>query len=193
MIGAMFTSVAKAADQAPPSWVVEPEVRAGADFTMGDARRIFHQALDLGVGAMVWRSGWGWRGRGALAIEPVIDVGPGASLAIFRARIGIERDWYSHLVTALDLGGSVRRLSTDEIARSVPGFEASANLGWRASVSARWSLTASLRFSATWFSRDEFIWQELGVSLALSRTSGALRSPAEVGVAEPAAYRMGYL
>jgi hypothetical protein len=164
---------ARAADgmAAPPAgWVVETEARIGGDATVGDARRIIHQSLDLGVGASIRRDGSAWRWRASLALEPLTDVGPGASLQIYRARLGVERDWRRHLVTALDLGGSLRRLSiSDELRRSVPGIEGLVEVGWRSFLGARWALTTSLRSSTTWFVRDVFVWQEIGASLTLGR------------------------
>jgi hypothetical protein len=170
LVAAAFTRSAAAADR--PPWLVEPEARVGADLTAGSAREIIHEALELGLGVTARRAGWAWRGRANLDVEPLTDVGPGASLQIFRLCVGVERDWRRHLVTALDLGAALRRLSiTDEITRTAPGISASAEVGWRFFVADRWSLTPSLRASTTWFSPDQFLWHELGVALTVGRTA----------------------
>jgi hypothetical protein len=164
---------ARAADApARAGWQLEPTARGGAPATLGSAREIIHQTLDLGVGAAVWREGSAWRWRAELAVEPLTDVGPGASLQIFRAHLGVERDWRRHLVTAVELGAAARRLSiSDEITRTTMGIDGVVEIGWRSFVGARWSLTASLRSTTTWFVTDLFAWQELGVSLAVGRCS----------------------
>jgi hypothetical protein len=170
LVGGAFAKTAAAADRLPSPWLVEPEARVGADVTAGSARAIIHETLELGVGVTARREGWAWRARAGLDVEPLTDIGAGASLQIFRAHVGVERDWRRHLVTALDLGGAVRRLSiADEITRTAPGITALAEIGWRVFLGARWSLTAGLRSSTTWFFPDQFLWQEIGVALTLGR------------------------
>jgi hypothetical protein len=170
LVGGAFVSTAAAAEGPPSPWLVEPEARVGADVTAGSAREIIQQSLELGVGVTARREGWAWRGRAGLDVEPLTDIGPGASLQIFRAHVGVERDSRRHLVTALDLGGTVRRLSiADEITRTTPGITALAEVGWRVFLGSRWSVTASLRSSTTWFFPDQFLWQELGIALTLGR------------------------
>jgi hypothetical protein len=173
LVGAASASAAEAPDQPRPRWLVEAEARVGGNATVGPAREIIREALDLGVGAAARREGSPWRWRAGLTVEPLTDVGPGASLQIFRARAGVERDWRRHVVTAVELGGALRRISIDdEITRSTLGIDAGAELGWRSFLGARWSLTASVRSSTTWFVSDLVIWQELGVSLTLGRRAG---------------------
>jgi hypothetical protein len=158
------------AAEAAPRWRLEPRGGLEANVTLGDARRVIHQTLGLTAGVAVGRDGSPLRWRAGVGLAPFTDVGPGASLALVRAEVGVERAWRPHVLTAFELGGVVRRLSiADELTRSVPGVEGAVELGWCFFPGARWSATASLRYSGAWFVRDLFYWQELGVSITVAR------------------------
>jgi hypothetical protein len=140
------------------------------DLPIGDARSLIHWALGGGLSLSARREGDAHRWRASLEVEPVTDVGPGASLQLARAQLGAERLWRGHLLTAFDLGGVFRRLSiADELTHTASGVGASAEVGWRFSPAARWSMTGGVRYSISWFTTDGFTWQQLGLFLGLER------------------------
>jgi hypothetical protein len=161
---------------APPRWLFEPGARLNVDFPIGDARSLIHWALGAGLSLSAGREGSAHRWRASFELEPVTDIGPGASLELLRAQLGFERLWRRHLVTALDLGGVFRRLSIwDQLTRTTPGVGASAEVGWRFLAAARWSMTGGFRYSASWFTTDGFVWQQLGVFFGLERIAAGPR------------------
>jgi hypothetical protein len=152
----------RAAD-APP-WRFHPGARVILDFPVGDARLLIGRALGVGLSLSVGPEGSAHRGRVSLGIQPLTDVGPGASLQLLSAQVGAERWWRRRLVTALELGGVLRHLSLGhELGRTSLGVGATMQAGWRALSGGRWSMTGGIRYAVSWFSTDGFIWQQLGL------------------------------
>ncbi|HVZ72090.1 MAG TPA: hypothetical protein VHJ20_06920 [Polyangia bacterium] len=152
-------------------WRVEPSAGALADAVFGNAGALTQWAAGAQLGATARREGSPWGLRLRLDIEPVTDVGPGASLALASARLGVERAWGSHLVGAVDAGGAARRLSiSDELTHTAIGIEASVELGWRFVVARRCVATVGVRYAETWFVSDFFFWKRAGALLSVALT-----------------------
>ena len=171
----LVTTASRARAETPglttaPRWLFEPGARLNVDLPVGDARALIHRALGVGLTLSAGREGSAHHWRAALELEPVTDVGPGASLQLARAQLGVERLWRRHLVTALELGGVLRRLSlSDELTRTTPGVGSSFEVGWRFFAPARWSLTGGARYSISWFRTDAFFWQQVGFFFGVER------------------------
>jgi hypothetical protein len=164
------------ADRTPGRWVFEPGARSNLDFPVGDARSIIHDAFGFSLGLAAGREGAAHRWRASLGLEPVTDVGPGASLQLGWAQLGVEHLWWRHFEAALDLGAAMRRLSIgDELTRTTFGVGASAEVGWRFFPRPRWSVTSGVRYTPTWFITDGFLWQQIGVFFGVERRAAAPR------------------
>ena len=151
-------------------WVAEPRAFVGGVVPVGDAARIYGGALGLGIGAAFGRPESRLRWRTSLEAQLATDVGAGASLSVYRAALGAAFAWRGHLLTALDLGPSLRRLALGgEISRSQLGGALVAELGWRFRPEARWSVTLGVRGSVALYPGDAFQWSDLGACLTLER------------------------
>jgi hypothetical protein len=163
---------ANAASSSP--WSFEPRAFLGGVFPLGEPRRLFGQAGELGLGVALGRLNGRIRARVLVGLEPALGVGGGASITIARASFGAERVWRRRLVTALDVGAVLRRISVgDEISHDVAGTFGAAEIGWRFAPSRRCSLTASARYSFTGFREDAFAWHELGARITVGWASAA--------------------
>jgi hypothetical protein len=161
---------ARADDATGRALVLEGRAGVAADAMLSDARGVIDDAFGLALGASAGRAGSPWRGRLTVELAPVTDVGPGASLALFAARLGVERSWRRRLVTAIEVGAVARRLSiSDEITRTSSGPGIAVELGWRLPLGARWALEPAARYEAAWYTRDGFIWQQVGLLVAFER------------------------
>jgi hypothetical protein len=157
-------------------WALEPRAFVGAHELLGDPRRLARHGLDVGVGLAVGRSGGPFRGRATFEAEPLTDIGEGASLSIFRARLGVDRVWRDHLVTAFDADAALRRVSAGEDLTTWRwGADGTLELGWRFALPRRWALTPSLRYTGGWFSADQFGWHELGLAVGVERRVAVAR------------------
>ncbi|HVZ72088.1 MAG TPA: hypothetical protein VHJ20_06905 [Polyangia bacterium] len=149
-------------------WQAEPSVGVVTDVILGDARAIARWTAGAELAATARREGSPWGGHVALEAEPATDVGPGASLSLWSARLGLERTWVRHIVAAVDVGGTARRLSIEnEVTHTAMGAGATLELGWRLLVARRAVATVGAHYSVTRFSSDYFYWQQAGLSLSL--------------------------
>jgi hypothetical protein len=162
-----------AVSQAAPArrWVLEPRAFVGGALVLGDARELYGAAPDLGLGIAVGRPGARLRWRASLDLQPAPSIGPGISITLLRANLGVAFTWRRHLVTALEAGPILRRIAIeDEISRTALGASVVGELGWRFRPWARWSLTPSVRYSTAWFYGDLwFFWRDVSAFVTIER------------------------
>jgi hypothetical protein len=152
------------------SWVAEPRAFVGGAVPMTNAARVYGGAPDLGVGIAVGHRGARFRWRGSVDAQLALEVPARASLSFYRVGLGAAFTWRDHLLTALDLGPILRRLSLgDEITNTAFGGSLVAELGWRFRPDARWALTVGARGSIALYPGDYFYWSDVGACLTLER------------------------
>jgi hypothetical protein len=167
-----WTAEGEAVSTAAPerSWVLEPRAFLGVAVPVNYAARLYGGASDLGVGVAVGHPGARLRWRASFDAQLAADVGAGASLSFYRVGLGAAFTWRDHLLTALDVGPSLRHISLgDEISNSVLGGALVAELGWRFRPDARWALTLGARGSIAYYPGDYFYWGDVGACLSLER------------------------
>lgn len=151
-------------------WVVEPRAFAGGDAPTGDAARLYGAAPDLGVGVAVGRLGARLRWRASLEAQLATGVGAGAALSFYRLDLGAALTWRDHILTALDLGPTLRHLALgDEVSDTVVGGSLAAELGWQFHLRQRWALTIAARSSISLYQHEAFFWTDVGARLTLAR------------------------
>jgi hypothetical protein len=169
-----WTAEGTAVSTAAPdrSWVAEPRAFLGGAVPVTNAARVYGGAPDLGVGVAVGHPGARLRWRASFDAQLAMEVGAGASLSFYRVGLGAAFTWRDHLLTALDLGPILRRLSLgDEISNTVLGGSLVAELGWRFRPAARWAVTVGARGSIALYPVDAFYWGDVGACLTLERLS----------------------
>jgi hypothetical protein len=153
-----------------PTWDIEPRAFVGGAAPTGDAARIYGAAPDLGVGVALGRRGARLRWRASFDAQVAAGVAAGASLSFYRVDLGAAFTWRDHLVTAVDLGPILRRLSLgDEISNTVFGGSVATEVGWRFRPEARWALTIGARASISHYAYEAFNWTDVGARLTIER------------------------
>jgi hypothetical protein len=149
---------------APASaWAVEPRALIGGAWPLGSAARLYGGAIDLGVGVGVGLANSPLRWRATADTRLGMAVGAGASLSLHRL---------GHIVTALEVGPTLRRLSLgNEIASTTLGGSLVAEMGWRFQLHTSWVVSLGARGSLALYRGDGFTWNDLGVCLAFERVA----------------------